>query len=138
MSKSPKSYCSINLALEAFGDKWTLLIIRDMMLGEKRHFREILQSEEGISTNILTDRLAMLEEKGIITKRQDPSHKQKLIYRLTQKGIDLLPVIAAMAQWSLRHEAVSEESYRHTQALAEGGPALLRSFSQDLETKHLL
>ncbi|HAA12079.1 MAG TPA: transcriptional regulator [Cytophagales bacterium] len=137
MARDPKSFCSINLALEVFGDKWTLLIIRDIMLGDKRHFREILQSEEKISTNILTDRLNMLESRGILTKGNDPSHKQKFVYSLTQKGIDLLPVIAAMAQWSLKHEPVSAISQQHTQPIAEGGPELIGRLSDELATKHL-
>ena len=67
-----RSYCAINLALEVFGDKWSLIIIREMMFGGKRHFRELLQSDEKIASNVLTDRLAMLEREGIITKESDP------------------------------------------------------------------
>lgn len=136
MKKKPRSYCSINLALELFGDKWTLLIIRDMMLGGKRHFREILQSDEKISSNILTDRLNMLEREGVITKQSDSSHKQKIIYSLTEKGIDLLPVIVAMAQWSLLHEPVDEVSRQHTQLLVDGAPALTQSMMSELREKH--
>jgi len=69
-----RSGCPINLALEVFGDKWTLIIIRDIMFEGKRHFRELLQSEEKIASNILTDRLNMLEREGIITKSPDPDH----------------------------------------------------------------
>ncbi|WNJ19085.1 helix-turn-helix domain-containing protein [Pontibacter sp. G13] len=137
MKKEPRSHCSINLALEVFGDKWTLLIIRDIMLGDKRHFREILQSDERISSNILTTRLNMLEEQGIITKQKDDSHKQKFLYSLTAKGIDLLPVITAMAEWSLKHEPVDEVSSQHTQALVDGGAPLVRQFMKTLTDKHL-
>src|SRR5690348_8172465 len=90
---SHRSHCPINLSLEVFGDKWSLIIIRDIMFEGKRYFRELLQSEEKIASNILTDRLAMLEREGIITKEDDPDHKQKVIYRLTARGIDLLPII---------------------------------------------
>jgi len=76
--------------VEVFGDKWSLLILRDIMFEGKRHFRELLQSEEKIASNILTDRLAMLEREGIISKGEDPDHKQKFIYSLTSRGIDLL------------------------------------------------
>ncbi|MBX2844443.1 MAG: helix-turn-helix transcriptional regulator [Flammeovirgaceae bacterium] len=137
MKKESRSGCSINLALEVFGDKWTLLIIRDIMLGNKRHFREILKSDEKISTNILTDRLNMLEEQGIITKQSDSSHKQKFIYSLTEKGIDLLPVITSIAHWSLKHEQVDEVSSKHTQYLITGGDSLIKKFMEDLKEKHL-
>lgn len=138
MKKEHRSGCSINLALEVFGDKWTLLIIRDIMLGDKRHFREMLQSEEKISSNILTNRLAMLEAQGVITKKSDDSHKQKFIYSLTTKGIDLLPVITSMATWSLKYEAVDALSSQHTQALVDGGDSLLQTFMEDLKEKHLV
>jgi len=137
MVKEPRSGCSINLALEVFGDKWTLLIIRDIMLGNKRHFREMLKSDEKISSNILTNRLNKLEMQGILKKQPDATHKQKYIYNLTEKGIDLLPVIITMAQWSLQHEVVNEESSKHTQALINGGEALMEKFIKDLREEHL-
>jgi DNA-binding HxlR family transcriptional regulator len=89
-----RSGCPINLSLEVFGDKWSLLILRDMMFGGKRHFRELLRSEEGISSNILADRLRKLLGEGMITRADDPSHKQKAIYSLTEKSIALVPVFA--------------------------------------------
>ncbi len=137
MRKESKSGCSINLALEVFGDKWTLLIIRDMMLGNKRHFREILKSDEKISTNILTNRLNMLEQKGIINKKNDSTHKQKFIYSLTEKGIDLLPVITSIAEWSLKHEPVDEVSSEHTQYIVDGGEALREKYTKELQERHL-
>ena len=76
-STEPRSYCPINLSLEIFGDAWTLLVLRDMMFAGKRHFRELLQSDERISSNILADRLARLVEHGLLTKSDDPTHKQK-------------------------------------------------------------
>ncbi len=137
MKKEPRSGCSINLALEVFGDKWTLLIIRDILLGDKRHFRDILKSDEKISTNILTSRLNRLEEQGILKKQNDTSHKQKYIYSLTQKGIDLLPVIISMAEWSLKHEAVDDLSSKHTQYIIDGGEVMMKTYINELKTKHL-
>ena len=84
-STEPRSYCPINLSLEIFGDAWTLLVLRDMMFAGKRHFRELLQSDERISSNILADRLARLVEHGLLTKSDDPTHKQKAIYAPTDK-----------------------------------------------------
>jgi DNA-binding HxlR family transcriptional regulator len=95
-----RSDCPLNFALEVFGDKWTLLIIRDMMFFRKRYYGEFLESAEGISTNILASRLNTLEEEGFITKKKSTEHKQKFIYSLTQKAIDLVPIILAMGLWS--------------------------------------
>ena len=95
----PRSYCPINLSLEIFGDTWTLLVLRDMMFAGKRHFRELLQCDERISSNILADRLARLVENGVLTKSDDPTHKQKAIYSLTEKGIALLPIIVQIGAW---------------------------------------
>src|SRR4051812_8674509 len=100
MSDDHRSGCPINLTLEVVGDKWSLLIIRDIIFGGRRHFREmLLKSEEGIASNILADRLRMLVDQGIITKAEDPSHKQKSIYSLTEQGIALLPILAQMGAW---------------------------------------
>lgn len=95
-----RSDCPLNFGLELFGDRWSLLIIRDLMFFGKRYYSEFLTSAEGISTNILADRLAMLEEAGIIRRSRDEAHRQKLIYSLTEKGIDLLPVIIDIGLWS--------------------------------------
>src|SRR6516165_12025903 len=98
MREDRRSGCPINLMLEVVGDKWSLLVIRDMIFGNRRHFRELLaKSEEGIASNILADRLKRLVEQGIVTRVDDPSHKQKAIYSLTEQGIALLPVLAQMA-----------------------------------------
>jgi DNA-binding HxlR family transcriptional regulator len=132
-----RSLCPINLALEVFGDKWSLIIIRDMMFAGKRHFRELLQSDEKMASNILTDRLTMLEREGIITKKSDPEHKQKIIYSLTSKGIDILPVIIAMGSWSLKYQPVSPEKAKHAQQLADGGIELQEAIKMGLAEKHL-
>lgn len=101
--KDMRSDCPLNFGLEIFGDKWTLLIIRDLLFFGKRHYNEFLSSEEGISTNILADRLNMLEEEKIIRKEQDATHKQKMAYSLTPKGADLLPVLVEIGKWSGLH-----------------------------------
>src|SRR5258707_4098952 len=110
MDEAQRSGCPINPTLEVVGDKWSLLIIRDMMFGNRRHFRELLtKSEEGISSNILADRLKTLLDQGIITWADDPSHKQKGIYSLTEQGIELLPILAQMSGWGFKYLPVSEE-----------------------------
>jgi DNA-binding HxlR family transcriptional regulator len=138
MDDGHRSGCPINLTLEVVGDKWSLLIIRDMIFGNRRHFRELLlRSEEGISSNILADRLKTLLEQGIISKADDPSHKQKSIYSLTEKGIELLPVLAQMSVWGRKYLPVSEELSIRAQLLDEGGPALWRDFMAELRETHL-
>jgi DNA-binding HxlR family transcriptional regulator len=133
-----RSGCPINLSLEVLGDKWSLLIIRDMMFGNRRHFRELLtKSEEGISSNILADRLKTLLDEGIITREDDPTHKQKGIYSLTEQGIELLPVLAQMASWGYKYLPVSEELGIRARLLSEGGPKLWAEFMDELRESHL-
>ncbi|MGF1628790.1 MAG: winged helix-turn-helix transcriptional regulator [Kiloniellaceae bacterium] len=137
MSGAQRSGCPINLTLEVLGDKWSLLILRDMMFGNRRHFRELLRSEEGISSNILADRLKMLLEEGLITRADDPSHKQKAIYSLTEKAIELLPVFAQIGAWGTRHLPVSETLSIRARLLAEGGPPMWEDFMAELRETHL-
>ncbi len=137
MDDDHKSGCPINLTLEVVGDKWSLLIIRDMMFGNKRHFRELLKSEERISSNILADRLRMLLDQGIVTNARDPTHSQKSIYSLTEKGIELLPVLAQMAVWGRKHQPVTEELAIRAELLEQGGPKLWRAFMAELREIHL-
>lgn len=138
MTDNARSQCPINLTLEIVGDKWSLLIIRDMMFGNRRHFRELLlKSDEKISSNILANRLKTLVEAGILTRVDDPSHKQKAIYSLTEQGIELLPVLAQMAVWGLKYLPVSEELGIRTKLLQEGGPAMWAEFMDDLRATHL-
>ena len=96
-----RSGCPINLTLETLGDRWSLIVIRDLMFGNRRHFRRLLtQSEEGIASNILAARLKRLEAAGLVSRRDDPSHKQKAIYSLTEAGIELVPLLAQMGAWA--------------------------------------
>lgn len=133
-----RSGCAINLTLEVIGDKWSLLIIRDMMFGNRRHYRDLLtKSNEGISSNILADRLKTLLEQGIITRKDDPSHKQKGIYSLTEKGIELLPILAQMSAWGVKYLPVSEELGIRAQLLSEGGPKMWAEFMDELREMHL-
>lgn len=132
MAAERKSRCPINLSLEIFGDRWTLLIIRDLVFAGKRHFRELLQSEEGIASNVLADRLAKLVACGILTKSGDPTHSQKAIYGLTPMGIDLLPVLAQIGIWGKNHLAVTRESAATAAALEKGGPRLVEKMMAEL------
>ncbi|KAF0811458.1 putative HTH-type transcriptional regulator YybR [Andreprevotia sp. IGB-42] len=137
MTAQAKSGCPINLALELLGDRWSLLIIRDMMFAGKRHFREFLQSEEGISSNILTERLARLLACGIVTRADDPDHKQKAIYSLTAMGIELLPLLAQIGIWGNRHLPASTAHAGPAKALEQGGSALIQAMQAELAQAHL-
>jgi DNA-binding HxlR family transcriptional regulator len=137
----PRSYCPINLSLELFGDTWTLLVLRDMMFGRKRHFRELLQSDEGISSNILADRLSRLVEHGLLTKAGDPTHKQKAIYSLTEKAITLLPVIVQIGAWGSRWvpdaKKLEPTARKFVRELQEGGPHVWAKLMEELRAEHL-
>jgi DNA-binding HxlR family transcriptional regulator len=133
-----RSGCPINLTLEVLGDRWSLLVIRDIMFGDRRHYRELLlNSEEGISSNILADRLRTLLDRGVITKTDDPTHKQKAIYTLTEQGIELLPILAQIGSWGVRYLPVSRELGIRAQLLAEGGPRMWEAFMDELRERHL-
>lgn len=99
-----RSGCPVNVSLETFGDRWSLLIIRDLMVRGLRTFKEFQRSGEGISTNILSDRLQKLEEAGIIVAEAEQTDRRRVNYRLTKKGIDLAPVLLELLIWGARHE----------------------------------
>jgi DNA-binding HxlR family transcriptional regulator len=106
MKKKPKrrSDCPISFALDIFGDKWSLLVIRDLMYQGKRTYGEFLASEEKIATNVLADRLATLECEGLIRSDTDRTNKTRIIYSLTDKGLDLNPVMLEIVAWSAKYD----------------------------------
>lgn len=99
-----RSRCPISIMLEALGDPWSLLIVRDLMFYGRKTFNEFLNSGEKIATNILADRLQRLESSGIVAKQRDSTDARRYVYRLTEKGIDLTPLLVEMILWSARHE----------------------------------
>lgn len=115
-----RSGCPLNASVEILGDRWSLLIIRDMMLRGFRAYKEFLGSYEGIATNILADRLRKLQAYGIITTERDHSDGRKVIYSLTAKGIDLAPVLTEMVLWAAAHEETEN-------------PALIRQIKKNKE-----
>jgi DNA-binding HxlR family transcriptional regulator len=100
-----RSTCSINASLEVLGDRWSLLIVRDLMFGGGRTFKALRSSDEGIATNILANRLAKLQDAGIVTGESDPRDGRSVIYRLTAKGVELAPVLMELSRWGSRFEA---------------------------------
>jgi DNA-binding HxlR family transcriptional regulator len=133
-----RSGCPINLTLEVLGDRWSLIVIRDVMFGNRRHFRELQsRSEEGIASNILADRLKRLVEVGLLSRRDDPSHKQKAIYSLTEAAIQLVPLLVAMGAWGRRHRPASEELSIRAVLLEQGGAPMWDAFMDELRVFHL-
>ena len=137
MNEAHRSGCPINLTVELLGDRWSLVILRDIILFRKRHFRELLESNEGISSNILSDRLRMLVDEGMLTRAPDPGHKQRIIYSLTEKSIALTPVLAQIAIWGTNYLPVGEGPARLVRQLEAGGPELLEQMMSDLREEHL-
>jgi DNA-binding HxlR family transcriptional regulator len=99
------SGCPIDYALDIFGDRWTLLVIRDLMFRGKRHFHEIIEAPEGIASNILAARLKKLEASGLISRHPDPDNRRQVVYELTEKGIDLIPVLVEVILWGAKYDA---------------------------------
>ncbi|OJU83027.1 MAG: transcriptional regulator [Shinella sp. 65-6] len=138
MKDTRRSGCPIKLTLEILGDRWSLIVLRDMMFGNRRHFRELLTgSEEGIASNILADRLRRLLAEGLITRADDPSHRQKAIYSLTEMGIALVPVFAMMGAWGRRFLPVTQDLSIRAELLEDGGPAMWEAFMEELRAIHL-
>jgi DNA-binding HxlR family transcriptional regulator len=109
-SPDRRSACPLNASVEMLGDRWSLLIIRDMMVRGYRTFKEFLSSDEHIATNILADRLRRLKDYGIITTQPDPSDGRKLFYLLTAKGMDLAPILTEMVLWAAAHEDTGNQA----------------------------
>jgi DNA-binding HxlR family transcriptional regulator len=127
----------MNAAVEAFGDQWSLLVLRDVMFGNRRYFRELQQnSEEGIASNILADRLHRLVRAGLLT-RADAGPGQRAEYRLTEAAIQLVPVFAQLGAWGVQHRPTTPELRVRAELLAAGGPAMWRDFMDELRETHL-
>ena len=138
MQSAHRSGCPINLTLEMLGDRWSLIVIRDIMFGNRRHYGDLMSlSEEGIASNILADRLKRLVDAGLLSRRDNPAHKQKAIYSLTEPSIQLVPLLAHMGAWGRRHTPASEELSIRAQLLEEGGPEIWEAFMTELRSLHL-
>ena len=133
-----RSGCPINLTLEILGDRWSLIIVRDIMFGNRRHYGDLLKlSEEGIASNILANRLDRLLQLGLLSRIQDPTHKQKAIYSLTEPSIELVPLLAHMGAWGRRHTPATKELSIRAQLLEEGGERMWKAFMAELRSIHL-
>lgn len=137
MNEGQRSGCPINAAIEVLGDRWTMLVLRDVMFGDRRHFRRLqAESEEGIASNILADRLKTLVEEGLLT-RDDVKRGQRATYSLTEPAIQLVPVMAQLAAWGLAHRPTTYELRVRAEVLQAGGPELWEDFMDELRERHL-
>ena len=132
-----RSHCPINFTLEHFGDKWSFLIIRDLMFKGKRHYNEFLEAGEKVSTSVLGDRLKMLEEMGIISKGQDTVKKSRIRYSLTQKGIDLLPILLEMIIWGGLNDELTESPKEFMDQAINNKEQLIDKIRSGLVQDHL-
>ncbi len=136
-ANQPRSECPINAAIEAFGDRWSLIVLRDIVFGDRRYFRELqVGSIEGIASNILADRLKRLVKSGLLT-REDTRPGQRARYSLTEPAIQLVPVFAQLGSWGLRHRPTSSALNARAELLEQGGPTLWQEFMHELRHAHL-
>ncbi len=136
-TSEPRSGCPINAAVEVIGDRWSLLVLRDVMFGNRRHFRVLQESsEEGIVSNILADRLRRLVSAGLLT-RADVGRGRRAAYSLTEAAIELVPVMAVLAEWGLRNRPSTPTLRVRAELLVDGGPELWEDFMAELRSEHL-
>jgi DNA-binding HxlR family transcriptional regulator len=131
-TRKPKSHCPIHFALNTFGDSWSLLIVRDLMFKKKSSYRDFLEGGEGISTNILADRLARLESDGIITKDVIHTADARTHYCLTDKGLDLLPMLLEMIAWSAKHDRKTAASADFVRRVRRDRDGLVKEIRSEL------
>jgi DNA-binding HxlR family transcriptional regulator len=133
----PRSGCPINATVEALGDQWSFLVLRDVIFGDRRYFRELLNgSIEGIASNILADRLKRLVAAGILT-RENAARGQRARYSLTEAGIQTLPIIYALGNWGLDWRTGSPELRTRQELMRNKGPAFIEEFMNELRVRHL-
>jgi DNA-binding HxlR family transcriptional regulator len=133
-----KSGCPVNMTAELLGDRWSFIVLRDIMFGGFTHYRELLtNSLEGIASNILSARLSKLVAIGLLTRHDDPSHKQKVEYHLTEAAIQLVPIIASMGEWGARWLPTEPELAVRADMLAQGGRAMWEQVMDELRDEHL-
>ncbi|HJE78820.1 MAG TPA: helix-turn-helix transcriptional regulator [Brevibacterium epidermidis] len=136
MPAQPRSGCAINAAVEVLGDNWSLIVLRDIIFGNRRHFRELLTSNnEGIASNMLSSRLKKLVDEGLLTKAE-AVRGQKAKYSLTEAGIQTLPVMVALGAWGMTHRETSPELTIRARLMAED-PQLVSELMDELREAHL-
>ncbi|MEI7014963.1 winged helix-turn-helix transcriptional regulator [Leptospira licerasiae] len=134
MTKGKKrSDCPISCSLDVWGDKWSLLIIRDLMFAKECTYGDFLKSKEGIATNILASRLQVLEENKIIEKHEHPDSKAKVLYKLTRKGIDLLPILLEINLWAEKYSTIPADRKAMLKEVKKDKPGFIKAMTKELE-----
>ncbi len=128
-----RSLCSISFSLEMIGDLWSLLIVRDIIYFGKKTYGDLLSSGEGIARNILATRLVQLRQKGILTRKPHPTDGRKDVYELTEKGLDLIPLLLDMAAWGAKHEPETAVSEAWLQEVHIGKEALIQLIRETVQ-----
>lgn len=133
-----RSGCPINLSIEVLGDHWSLVVLRDIMFGNFRTYGDIHRNSlEGIATNILANRLKRLADEGLVTSAPDPNHRQRSILSLTEKAIDLVPVMAALGTWGAKYLPAAPDMAARSIKLQAGGPDMWADLAKELRHLHL-
>jgi len=134
MKSKKRSDCPISNSLDIWGDKWSLLIIRDLMFAKECTYGDFLKSEEGIATNILASRLQVLEESKIIKKLEHPDSKAKVLYKLTRKGIHLLPLLIEIHLWAEKYFSIPADKKTLMKEVKKDKTAFIKSVTKQLES----
>ena len=128
-----RSDCTISYALDHLGDKWTLLVLRDLLFRGKRHFRDFLASDEGIASNILSNRLQRLEAAGMVTRQPDPASARSVIYAPTEKAADLIPALLELTRWSGKYDPHTALTPQLARRIADDRDALVTEIRKTLK-----
>jgi DNA-binding HxlR family transcriptional regulator len=129
-----RSNCPVSCSLDIWGDKWSLLIVRDLMFAKECTYGDFLKSAEGIATNILASRLLVLEENKIIEKLDHPDSKAKVLYRLTRKGIDLLPIMIEINLWAEKYFTIPDDRKAMLKEVKKDRAGFIKTVTKELET----
>lgn len=133
MKSKKRSDCPVSNSLDIWGDKWSLLIIRDLMFAKQCTYGDLLKSPEGIATNILASRLQTLEENKLIEKLDHPDSKAKVLYKLTKKGIDLLPVMIEINLWAEKYFTVPADRKAMLKEVKKDKEGFIKASIKELE-----
>jgi DNA-binding HxlR family transcriptional regulator len=128
-----RSHCTIAFALDHLGDKWTLLVLRDLLFWNKRHFKDFLSSEEKIASNILSNRLRQLEATGLVTREPDPDSARSVVYAPTEKAIDLVPALLELTRWSAKYDDCTQATPQVVKRIATDRDALVAEIRSRLK-----
>lgn len=135
MNYKKRNGCPFAFSMSSFGDKWTVLILRQIILMHDRYYDDMLKMEEGISTNILADRLKYMEKRRLITRRKDPDNKRRWIYEPTEKALDLIPMLFELAIWAAKYDPYTDVTKKHLDAFTKYRADTIKEWRKPFESK---